>query len=58
MTTRSWAWKQPVYNENVIVHLYMFYSITDVGRNIAEAHIQIVYNMYNNSFSLRRLLYV
>jgi len=52
MTTRSWAWKQPVYNENVIVHLYMFYSITDVGRNIAEAHIQIVYNMYNNSFIL------
>jgi hypothetical protein len=42
MTTRSLAWKQPAYNENVIVHLYMLYGITDVGRNIAEAHIQIV----------------
>jgi hypothetical protein len=45
MTTRSLAWKQPVYNENVIVHLYMFYRITDVGRDITEARIQIVYNI-------------
>jgi hypothetical protein len=45
MTTRSLAWKQPVYNENVIVHLYMFYRITDVGREVAEAHIQIVSNI-------------